>query len=61
MTYLRGVSYMLYANGAQVYGHFTLSEINEDIAIMQHNAQAVFDWATENGLELIIRKIKAII
>ena len=31
----------LYADDAQVYGHFNLSEINEGVAIMQQNAQAV--------------------
>ena len=28
---------------------------------MQHNAQAVFDWASENGLELNVKKTKAIV
>ena len=56
---LRGISYMLHADDAQVYGRFTPSEINESIAIMQHNAQAVFHWATENGPELNVRKTKA--
>ena len=52
---------MLYADDAQVYGHFNLSEINEGIAAMQQNAQAVFDWATNNELELNVRKTKATI
>ena len=52
---------MLYVDDAQVYGHFTLTEINEGIAIMQQNAQAVFDWATENVLELNVRKTKTMI
>ena len=60
-TILPGVLYMLYADDAQVYGHFTLSEINEDIELMQHNAQAVFDWATVNGLKLNVKKTKAMI
>ena len=42
---------MLYADDEQVNGHFTSAEIN---------AQAVFDWVTENGLELNFRKTKAI-
>ena len=41
---------MLYDDDAQVYGHLNLSEINKDVAIMQQNAQAVFDWATNNEL-----------
>ena len=61
LTILRGVSYMLNADDAQVYGHFTLSEINEGIEIMQQNAQDVFDWATENGMELNVRKTKTMI
>ena len=52
---------MLYADDAQVYGHFNLSEIDEGNANMQQNAQAVFDWATDNGLELNVKKTKAII
>ena len=56
---LRGVIYMLYADDAQVYGHFNLSEINECIATMHENAQAVFDLATDN--ELIVRKTKTMI
>ena len=50
-TILRCVLYMLYADDEQVNGHFTSAEIN---------AQAVFDWVTENGLELNVRKTKAI-
>ena len=52
---------MLYADDAQVYGHFNLSEINEGIVYMQQNAQAVFDWATDNGPDLNVRKTKTII
>ena len=52
---------MLYADDAQVYGLFNLSEINEGIANMQRNAQAVFDCATDNRLEFIVKKTKAII
>ena len=33
--------------------------MNEGIATMQQNAQTVFDWATENGLELNVRRTKA--
>ena len=36
------VSYVLYADDAQVCGNFTLSDLNEGIAIMQRDAQAVF-------------------
>ena len=42
-------------------GHFSLAKINKGIALMQQNAQAVFDWATLNGLELNVKKTKAII
>ena len=28
---------------------------------MQNNAQALFDWAAENGLELNVKKTKAIV
>ena len=52
---------MLYADNAQIYGHFSLAEINEGIALMHQNAQAVFDWATLNRLELNVKKTKAII
>ena len=41
-TVLRSVSYMLYADDTQIYGHFTLVGIS-DIATMQNNALAVFD------------------
>ena len=52
---------MLYADDVQVYGYFILTEITGGIAIKQSNAQAVFDWATANGLELNVRKTKAMI
>ena len=52
---------MLYADDAQVYGHFSLDEINEGIALTQQNSQAVFDWAALNRLELNVKKTKAII
>ena len=48
---LHGILNMLYAHDAQVYGHFSLAEINDSLALMQQNAQAVPDWATHNGLE----------
>ena len=52
---------MLYADDAKVYGHFSLSEINEGISLMQQNAQLGFDWARLNGLELNVKKTKATI
>ena len=55
---LRGISYILYADDAQVYGHFTLSEMNEGIAIMQQNTESVFDWVTENDLSLKLGRSK---
>ena len=51
---------MIYADDTQVYGYFKSSEILECIACMQRNAQAVFDWATLDGLELNVKKTKAI-
>ena len=51
---------MIYADDTQVYGHSKPSEI-EGIACMQRNAQAVFDWAILNRLELNVKKTKAII
>ena len=58
---LRGISCMLYANDAQVYDHFIPDEIMVGIVNMQQNAQAVFDWATQNGIEFNVRKTKGII
>ena len=52
---------MLYADDAQVYGHFSLTEINDGITLMQQNAQAVLDQATHNGLELNVKKTKFMI
>ena len=52
---------MLYANDAQVYDHFIPDEIMVGIVNMQQNAQAVFDWATQNGIEFNVRKTKGII
>ena len=48
---VRSVSYVLYAEDAQVYGHFSPLEISEGKVCMQYNAQAVFDWVAENGLD----------
>ena len=55
---LQSVLYMFYADDAQVHGHFSLTEINDGIALMRQNAQAVSDWATHNGLELNFKKTK---
>ena len=52
---------MLYANDTQIYQSFTLEQIDAGIAHMQYNAQAVADWATDNGLELNIKKTKVMI
>ena len=51
LAVLRGVSYMLYADDAQVYGHFNLSEINQGIEIMQQNAQSMdsMDLSSTSG------------
>ena len=55
---LWGILYMLYADDAHVYGNFTPAKMNEGIIHMQHNPQAVFDWATLNGLELNVKNAK---
>ena len=52
---------MIYVDDTKVYGHFKPTEIFEGIVCMQRNAQAVFDWATLNGLDLNVKKTKAII
>ena len=49
---------MLYADDAQVYGHFGLTEINDGIALMQQILKTVFDWSTHNRLELNVKKTR---
>ena len=52
---------MLYVDDMQIYQSFELEQIDAGIAHMQLNAQAVADWATENGLELNIKKTKVMV
>ena len=55
------VMYMLYEDDMQIYQSFELERMDASIAHMQLNAQSVADWASENGLELNIKKIKVMI
>ena len=47
---------MLYADDMQIYQSFELQQLDARIAHMQLNAHAVADWATQNGLEINIKK-----
>ena len=52
---------MLYADDTRIYQSFELQHIDAGIAYLQLNAQAVADLATQNGLELNIKKTKVMI
>ena len=58
---LTRVLYMLYADDTQIYQSFELKQIDSGITHMQLNAQAMADWATQNGLKLNIKKSKVMI
>ena len=61
MTYLASCKVSYTYCTLQVYGHFSFTEINDGLALMQQNARAVFDWATHNGIELNVKKTKVMI
>ena len=55
---LRHSSCRIYADDTQIYHHFYASDINDAIAKVEMDAQAVADWACANGLELNESKTK---
>ena len=64
MIYLESsqrVLYTIYADDTLIYQRFLLEQIDAGIVHMQHDVQAVADWATGNGLELNIKKTKVMI
>ena len=54
-------NHMIYADDSQIYLHCLPSEILNGIQLIQRDAQAVADWATENGLQLNLNKSKVMI
>ena len=42
-------NHMIYADNSQIYHHCFPSIILNGLRLMQQDAQAVADWATENG------------
>ena len=42
---------MIYAADSKIYLHCLPSQIHNVISLMQQDAQAVSNWAIENGLE----------
>ena len=58
---LTGASYMLYADNAQIYLHFSINELYAGLELVQQNAQATADWVVENGLELNTKKTQVMI
>ena len=55
---LRYSSCRIYADDTQIYHHFQAADINDAIASVQMDAQAVADWARANSLELNESKTK---
>ena len=54
-------NHMIYADDTQIYYHCFPSEILHGISVIQRDAQAVADWAEQNGLELNLKKSKVMI
>ena len=52
---------LLFADDAQIYGHFLPSDIHVGIRVMSGEAQRVADWAKLNGLHLNDVKTKVMI
>ena len=54
-------NHMIYADDTQIYYHCFPSEILHGISVIQRDAQAVADWAEQNGLELNLKKSKVML
>lgn len=52
---------MIYADDTQIYHHCHPCYLPQGLASVQQDAQALADWARENGLTLNPRKCKAMI
>lgn len=58
---LRWSKYMIYADDTQVYHSFLPSDLHRGFAAVSRDAQAVADWARQNGLTLNLDKTKALL
>ena len=52
---------MIDADDSQIYHHCLSSDILHGIELIQRDAQAVADWAIDNGLDLNLKKSKVMI
>lgn len=52
---------MIYADDTQVYIHCSTHDLLNGIRKAQRDAQAVADWAAQNGLDLNLKKTDVII
>ena len=50
-----------YADDIQIYYHALPSKLNDALGLVERDAQAVADWAWNNGLELNTKKTQVII
>lgn len=53
--------HLIYADDTQIYVHCLPNDILGGIRKAQHDAQAIADWATQNGLQLNVLKTKVMI